>query len=92
MPPPRSSYKDYCNAWIIYDLYESDTANRPKATKKVAAGGGGGEGEEGEEGEKKEGAEGEEKKDKAKDTKKDKEREGKCVHIHCLCSNCLQIF
>ncbi len=33
-PPPRSNYKDYCNAWIIYDAYENDIENRPKQNKQ----------------------------------------------------------
>lgn len=33
-PPPRSQYKDYCNAWIIYDAYEADMENRPKQEKQ----------------------------------------------------------
>lgn len=38
-PPPRSNYKDYCNAWIIYDAYENDIENRPKQNKQQDQGG-----------------------------------------------------
>ena len=36
-PPPRSSHRDYCNQWIIYDAYAKDKENQPKGTSKQDA-------------------------------------------------------
>jgi hypothetical protein len=85
-PPPRGSYRDYCNGWIINDAYEIDAETRPAAgTKGHGAGAGGDEEDYGTKGEGEEGTAapaGEESADKdhktpAKETKRDKEKEGK---------------